>query len=192
MRHVGLALCACIVGGCASSPYSDRYRYQPRPVSVKMTAPEAPQQASVRALATVIGLHRATEQQAQSIDVRLMLENVGEAPATFDPATLKLFDASITPLPEPRVDPPTTLTIAPGQSKTINAGFPLTDRDDYDLEGLNLRWSVTVDGRTLTHSATFNRREIEDSSYYHRPFYPYDPWYYNHHFYHPYSRWRRL
>jgi hypothetical protein len=184
-----VALGALTLGGCASSPYSSEFRYQPRPVSVNMTSSDAPQ-ANVRAMATIVGLRRPADQQPAAFDVRLMLDNDGEAPATFDPTTLNLVDASLAPFPKPTVDPPDPFTIAPGQSRTVNASFPIDDRDSYDLDGLNLRWSVRVGDHMLWHSATFNRRELP-RSYYADPFYydPYHVWHYNNYRYiHPYPR----
>lgn len=183
---------AVALGGCASSPYSDEFRYQPRPVVVNMTAPDA-DGSSVRAMATIIGLRRPVEEQPASIDVRLMIENTGGAPARFDPAALNLVDAALAPFPRPTVDPPEGFDIAPGQSLTVNARFPIDDRGSYDLDGLNLRWSITSKAHTLSSSATFNRREVPRPQYT-DPFYydPYHRWYYDNYYYlRPYSRRHR-
>ena len=172
------------LAGCASSPYSSEYRYSPRPVSVDMSAPDAPEQAKIRAMATIVGLRRAVDEQPASIDARLLIENNGSAPARFDPVTLSLVDATLSAFPNPIVEPSDAFTIAPGQSRTVNASFSLDDRSSYDLDGLNLRWSVTAGNHTLSHSATFSRRELPRPNYT-DPFYydPYHRWHYDNYYY---------
>ncbi|MBI1370648.1 MAG: hypothetical protein GC162_18580 [Planctomycetes bacterium] len=177
------------LAGCSTAVYNTDYTYRPRPLEVPMAVGD---QTQVRALATIVGLRNETDAAPAAIDVRLRLDNVTDQPARFDPAALALFDAAIKQFDPPTVAPAGVQTIAPGQSATIEAAFPLpgsglyTNRG-FDLDGLNLRWTVTVGSQSLSHSATFLRKPDETlyrpyPYYWGDPFY--DPWI-------PYRHYRR-
>jgi len=174
LKHLPIFVFALLLPACGNV-YNTAFRYKPRPIEIPMVAADAPNSPRIRALATIVGLRYATADHPARMEIRLRLENVSDQPATFNPASLSLFDASIKPLPEPTATPAETTIIAPQQSQTIDAMFPVSDLGAYDLEGLNLRWAVTVNNTKLTHSATFQRQPRDDPHYYHRPYY--DPHY---------------
>jgi hypothetical protein len=138
--------------GC--STYDDRFAYGPRPVQVPIVAPNgAP---AVQALATIIGLRNKKDDVPRSIEVRIRFENVSNQPAIVDANSLEMFSADLRPFGRPILDAGGAFTIAPGQVVILNPLFPVPE-PGADLNGVNLRFSVTVAGHTGTANATFTR-----------------------------------
>ena len=142
--------------------YEGRYAYVPRPADVAAIVPGADAKGHVRTLASVVGVRRADRKSAlpASIEVRVLMENATTGSVAFDPASLVLLSADLTTFPAPIVDPPGRVELAPDGTASLTAYFPLPEggeRDDLDLGGLNLRWTVQVDGRLVSPSVSFTR-----------------------------------
>jgi hypothetical protein len=169
---VTLSLIAALVGLSGCSVYDARYSYAPAPAAVEIALPES--EHTVRTLATVIGVRRASSEEAlpASVEIRLLVENHSpDTIATIEPGTLSLISGNLDRFPDPITRPPDTVRVDPNQTSTLTAFFPFPDDripGAFDLEGLNLRWTLRVDGRESAHNATFTRRP----SYYCYPAYP--------------------
>ena len=169
-RH--LAVCGLLAAaGC--SVYDSRYVFDPRPVDVAASKPGAEGSAPLRALVTVLGVRRADEhaKMPACIDVRLRIDNTSPFPATFDPKGLCLFSAGLDRFPEPVLSTQQHLELAPGTFAFVDAcfAFPQGSRPaELDLSGLDVRWTVAIDGQPVTSSASFMRRP---GGYYDRYYY---------------------
>lgn len=155
-------LLGCVIGaaGCETSPYDDRYFYEPRPADITAEAPDG---GTIRSLATIVGVRRnvASIPHPATVDVRLRIENDTGGVIRFRPGALLLSSADVRDFPPAEIRPPGVVEIPPGARATIAAYFPFPDAaipGDFDLSGLNLRWSMEVGDRTLTASATYWRR----------------------------------
>ncbi len=158
------ALALVILGGCATT-YDERYLYEPRLVDVETTVPGEAEGPPVHTLVTVAGVRRADPDASlpASVEIRLRIENAGPAAVSFDPETLALFSADFTQFPAPITRPAEPLDIPPGQTGTIEVLFPFPGGrypGDLDLGGLNLRWTLSIEGQPVTRSTTFNRRRV--------------------------------
>ena len=149
------------LGGC--SIYDSRYVFGPKPVDVESAVPGVSDVEPVRTLVSVIGVRRA-DQEAQrpaSVEVRLRVENTSPASVTFDPTSLALFSADLKQFPAPIVEPPDPFDVEPQASAIVEAFFPFPDEADpadFDLSGLNVRWTMRIGGQPVTSSASFTRR----------------------------------
>jgi hypothetical protein len=157
-QSLALVGAAVMLGGC--SVYNSRYVYAPRPIDVPAAKPGADDAEPARALVTVVGVRRedAESQLPASVEVRLRLENTSPFRLAFDPASLALISADLDRFPDPIVRPAGSIAVAPGGSAVVEAYFPFPDGrgpDDLDLSGLNVRWTVAVDGLDVTSSAGF-------------------------------------
>ncbi len=157
---MSLVLAAALVGGC--SVYDSRYAFDPGPVDVPAARPGAPDAEPVRTLVTVLGVRRADDRSTTppGVDVRLRVDNTSPYPVTLDPAKLVLFSAGLERFAEAIVVPAGPIDLAPGGSGIIDASFPYPEAgtpDEMDLSGLNLRWTLVIDGESVTSSATFGR-----------------------------------
>ena len=94
------------------------------------------------------------------VEVRLRVDNTSPYQVTFDPAMLVLFSAGLERFAEPIARPAEPIDLAPGGSGMIDASFPFPETgtpEDMDLSGLNVRWTLVIDGESVTSSATFLR-----------------------------------
>lgn len=157
---MSLVLAAALVGGC--SVYDSRYAFDPGPVDVPAARPGAPDAEPVRTLVTVLGVRRADDRSATppGVEIRLRVDNISPYQVTVDPATLVLLSAGLERFAEPITLPEEPIDLAPGGSGMIDARFPFPEArtpDDMDLSGLNVRWTLVIDGESVTSSATFVR-----------------------------------
>ena len=157
---MSLVLVVAVVGGC--SVYDSRFAFDPGPVDVPASRPGSPDAEPVRTLVTVLGVRRADDRSAMppGVDVRLRVDNTSPYQVTFDPAMLVLFSAGLERFAEPIVIPAEPIELAPGGSGMIDASFPFPEAgtpNDMDLSGLNVRWTLVIDGESVTSSATFER-----------------------------------
>ncbi len=151
------------LSGC--SVYSSRYTFDPRPVDVELAVPGAPDSEPVRTLVSVVGVRRAdaASQLPASVEVRLRVENTSSYPARFDPESLALFSGGLDRFPDPIVRPAEPLDLAPNEIAVVEAYFPFPDDrkpSDLDLGGLNVRFTVQIDGHPVTRSASFTIRPV--------------------------------
>ncbi len=157
---MSLVLVAAVVGGC--SVYDSRYAFDPGPVDVPASKPGALDAEPVRTLVTILGVRRAEDRSTSppGVDVRLLVDNTSPYPVTLEPAKLVLFSAGLERFADAIVRPAGPMELAPGESGTIDASFPFPEAgtpEDMDLSGLNVRWTLVIDGESVTSSATFGR-----------------------------------
>ena len=150
------------VAGCrsssSSSPYVAGYRFQPQPAMVAILTRE--QKTAVNVLVSVIGIRQAEQNNPASAEVRIRLENKGDVPAVFDPLSMSMVSGSLQPFGPPQVNPPQPVQIAPGQSMTLTALFPLPpglDVKTMELNFLRLEWEVQIDKIPIQQTAGFER-----------------------------------
>ncbi len=158
--HAVATLTAAAATLCGCSVYDSRYLYEPRPVDVQTTKPGADDVEPARTLVTVVGVRRedSRSQLPASVEVRLRVENTSPFPVAFDPASFVLFSAGLQRFPDPIVQPEGPITVAPAGTAVVKAFFPFPEgrsHSEFDLSGLNLRWTLEVDGHAVTSSAGF-------------------------------------
>lgn len=152
----GLALAA----GC--SIYDSRYDYPPGPVDVMSAKPGDSAAEPVHTLISMRGVRKedAKSDIPASVEVMLRVENTTAWEVTLEPKMLSLFSADLSKFPEPILVPLDMRAIAPGGSAVLQAFFPFPDGripGDFDLDGLNVQWTLKIDGQDVTSSATFCR-----------------------------------
>ena len=62
--------------------------------------------------------------------------------------------------------------VAPGGSAVVDAWFPFPGDgtpEATDMSGLNLRWTVVIDGKPVSSSASFLRQQPDDDDAYPHP-----------------------
>ncbi len=151
---------AALAAGC--SVYDHRFDYQPGPLDVAAPVPGAADQQPVRVLVSVMGVRRAGSdvEMAATVEVRLRIENFSDADVLIDPATFALFSADLQQFPAGHSVPAEPLQLLPRQSAVITTYFPFPEGKvpgPYDLNGLNVRWTLYVGDRPVTSSASFSR-----------------------------------
>ncbi len=157
-----VAVAVVVAGGC--SVYDSSYVFDPGPIDVTADGPGADDEP-IHVLVKVVGVRRPDKesQLPASVEVRLRLENTSRSPVTLEPASLVLFSGDLSRFPDPILRPATLLTVAPSESAIVEAYFPFPDgrrASDVDLSGLNLRWTVSIDGHPVTSSASVQRRPL--------------------------------
>ncbi len=147
-------LLAGLLASCSSSPWRS-YRYEPSPLETQILSDRVPQ-ASVRALVSVVGIMRSTDE----VRVKLRLENLGTRDAKLLEGELSLVSADLVAFGKGSVTP-ATAPIAHGQAETYELTFapPKDGLSKVDLHGLNLRFTVDFDGTPVTAGATFQLDE---------------------------------
>lgn len=152
----GLAagLIASLLASCSSSPWR-AYRYEPSPLETQIASDRVPQ-ASVRALVSVVGIMRKTDE----VRVKLRLENLGARDAKLAESQSSLVSADLVPFGASSVTP-SPAAIPHGQAETYELTFapPKDGLSKVDLHGLNLRFTVDFDGTPVTAGATFQLDE---------------------------------
>lgn len=175
-----LFLLAFVVG---CSPYMDDFRYVPRPALAEIPATPPQTAPPLSVYASVIGVRYDSpdEQLPACVEVRLQLNNNGPQTVTFDPRTMTLSDGSLSAFSPPILQPSGLVTLAPNQATSYGAFFPFPpgrNSDNTDLNSLQLRWTVQLDGRSMSQTVLFNRsvRYYYYSDPYPYPYYPYPYW----------------
>jgi len=149
----------------------------PRPAVANI--PPAPPQTypPVTALASVIGVRLPDSRQGipTSVQVQLRIENNGPETVVFQPQSMQLLDGVLMDFPPPMVPAPSPVTLAPQQSASVSAYFPFPPGrscDNTDLNALQLRWSVQVNGQIQGQAVSFSR---VFTAYYYQPYWVYPP-----------------
>jgi hypothetical protein len=178
---IGTLALLLLLGGCAT--YVDGYNYMPRP-AVANIAPTPPQTVPpVTAFASVIGVHLPDSHQGipLSVQVQLRIENNGPETVVFDPQSMQMLDGELLNFPPPLVWPAGSVTLAPQQAMAVSAMFPFApgrSYDNTDLNALQLRWAVQLNGRNQGQAVSFTR--IAPAYYYYQPYWAYPapyPWF---------------
>lgn len=163
----------CLAGACAltlssCATYYDA-RFEPAPLEVKIESEQTPGLLA-RALATVRGVRRpSSENPAAQVEVALRLENVGAAPFAVVPESFELVTADLQVLGPGQTSGAVDAPLAPGAAEQFELVFPLpAERSyrDFDFSGLIVRWSLRVGDATVTTSAKFERRAMQNVPYY--------------------------
>jgi hypothetical protein len=184
IRSSILTLALGLLGGCASYGY---IRFEPNPLDVSLSqdeggAPLGRALISVRAIREVEG-----DGEGHELPIVLRLDNQGSAPVVLLADEVELVDAGLDNLPAPRVERRGSpsgepFSVAAGETAVFDLVFPFPqdrDPDDYDFQGLNLRWALHSGERTVHVSSSFERMER-----YYQPYgygygfgYGYYPWF---------------
>jgi hypothetical protein len=168
-----------VAGGC--SPYLDYY-YAPRPFVAQVPSTQPSQPPPLDALVAVIGIRREDHKRStpESVEVRLRLDNNGPEPVEFDPQSLSLSDAALVAFPAPILDIPEGLRLGPAESATVTALFPFPPGHSHhntDLSALQVRWLVSIGGRTVGQVVRLQRIYAAYYGPYPYPYYYPYPWY---------------
>ncbi len=141
--------------------------------------------AAARVLASVISAERRDRDPEQPFELRLRLrlENLAATSVAFEPAELLLVGNDLRPFGPPRImldgeAVEQAPTLAAGMAAIFDLFFPVGDVAPRDVEGLNLRLMLLVDGRRLPLGFGFGRRRERDVLY--GTYDPYYPWYGRH------------
>jgi len=157
-----LLVAVTVLDGCAA--YGGPYAFEPHPADVTAARPGDSDAEPVRMLVSILGVDRPAEDEPNNLPtlkIRLRVENTSSLPVTFDPGSLVLFSGGLEKFPEPTVEPGGTVEVAPGGSMVVDACFPFPGDgtpEGTDMSGLNLRWTVVIDGQPVTSSASFVRQ----------------------------------
>ena len=155
-----LLVAAGLAGGC--SVYDSRYFFDPAPADVASARPGA-EEAPARTLVSVLGVRRPDKESdlPAGVEVRLRVDNTSPYRVLFDSSTLVLFSAGLDRFPDPIRHPADPVDLGPGDSAVVDASFPFPDGrtpSDMDLSGLNVRWTLVIDGQPVTSSTGFSRQ----------------------------------
>jgi hypothetical protein len=162
-----------LITGC--SQYVDDYEYVPRPAIAQVSSSNG-QDPPVTVQISLVGIRRADSDLGipNSVELRMQVQNTDAAPVTFDPATLVLINGDLLTFGQPIVSPPQVMSLAPGQQAIISANFPFPPGkwyDNMDMESLQLRWTVKVDGSPVGQFVYFRRVHY----YYYDTYWNYPP-----------------
>lgn len=159
---MALLTMAVMAGGCART-YHWAYQYEPRPVTVSVTAEPASEAQPLLVTVTVIGVRTdSAKEHPATIEVRMRVENQTAAPVAMLSAPMVLRSADLEEFGPPMFSPTDALDIPPGQESQFTAYFPFRSGEipgGHDLEGLSLQWTMRLGEEQLTRSMTFSRRE---------------------------------
>ena len=141
-----LPLLVVALGGCHArrGGYDTRYLFEPRPADLVVESGVTGQ--PVRTLATIIGVRRADRDRGAPpvVEARFRVENDTDSPVHVRLDSFTLSSADVATFPPARVFPEeASPDVGPHGQAVYTAMFPLLG--DYDLSGLNLRWSLDVD-----------------------------------------------
>jgi hypothetical protein len=161
------AVSLIFVAGCTS-----HFDYVPHP-AVTLLQPKSPeQQPQARLVVNVSGVKPAGKSPS-TIRVNIRVEDLGTGPVSFDPRQATLLDAGLHDLAGPTGDlEPATLQ--PGQALLRSLLYTLppgVSPDDNAFSMLNLRVTLSADGREFPHTMLFYRAD-----YYYYPYYYYGPY----------------
>ena len=160
MTHRLLIACSLLtmLSACSSSRWYD-YRFSPAPLEAQVTTVADPE-AQVRALVTVVGVSRGRDGKRDAVEIRMRLENLGRRTVSLVEPSVSLVTADLEGFERPEIAGEEPSTIPPDGSRTIDLVFPLPKGKkpgELNLRGLNLRWTLSFEGRDVTTSATFQR-----------------------------------
>ena len=149
-----------LAGGC--SVYDHRYDYPPGPVDVVAVAPGNAAAESIHTLVSMRGVRKADAKSdiPASVEVRFRVENTSGTGVSLVTKSLALFSADLIRFPDPIVVPLNAVEIPPGGSAVFEAFFPFPGGKvpgEFDLDGLNVRWALRIDGQDVTSSLSFAR-----------------------------------
>ena len=165
LRLVALALVS-LLAGCATSRLG--LDYEPTPAELVLHGPDENSEPLARVLVSVVEARRTGKdgKGPWELLVRMRLENLAATSVRLLPDELLLVDGELnafgsvvlTDLPQPLVR---------GEASQFELLFPLpggTEPKDLDLDGLNLRCPLEIDGKRLVLGASFTRvRDDRDS-----------------------------
>jgi len=163
-----------VLDGCAAS--AGPYVFEPHPAAVTATRPGVTDGRPVRMLVTILGVSRPAEDDAgvrPTLKIRLRIENTSSFEVTFDPGSLVLFSGALERFPDPAVEPGESgqpVTVAPGGRAMVDASFAFPGDgtpQGTDMSGLNLQWTVVIDGKPVSSSVGFLRHQPD--TYYDYP-----------------------
>jgi len=171
-------LLLALLGACSSTDM--RMDYNPGPAQVVVRDEKG--EAAARALLAVIGAERSDGTDQLRMRVRVRVENLGAEVVTFEgdrallvDADLMAFDPPTWTAPGAPADNASELAVPAGENALVDLRFPFPaglDTSDLNLDGLNLRWSVSIGDRRELLGTTFTRRRRTTT------FYPYpDPYF---------------
>jgi hypothetical protein len=201
-----LAAAAGLVG---CSAYDSRYQFTPKPAEVVVypenaAAPGAPGVLGVRTLVSVLGLRNPPlgSSQPPVIELAMRIENQTDKPVIFEQANLELVSGDLRDFARPMLSVPDSgpITIDSLQTWSATAQFefpPGVGKDDLNLDGLNLKWALIIDGKFVTRSVGFTRRIVRgyyyESGWHSEPYFYYYGPYYGYPYYDRYhhGHWRR-
>ena len=140
---------------CTTSRWYDT-RYQPAPLETRVTA-SAVAGSQVRALVSVLGVARASEEEGHGdqVEVRLMLENLGTVEARVEQDGFSLVSEDLVSFAKTVFAPNTAQSVPPGETRTIDFAFAAPERP-LDWSGLNMRFTLSFGGTRVTTGGTFN------------------------------------
>lgn len=160
-----------------------RLDYTPSPAEVLVTAGDDNEPAA-RVLVSVLAAERPDRDSEQPFELhlRLRIENLGSDQVVFDATDLLLVGSDLAPYAAPRLTGPVgappgapvggPFDVPADAATTVDAYFPLPD-GPYDVEGLNLRFSLRLAGRAVLLGASFEPQQYV----YPYPYRAYDPFY---------------
>ena len=164
---------AAILNGCAA--YEGSYVFEPHPAEVTASRPGEADAQRVRMLVSILGVKRPAEGDADdrpALEVRLRVENTSSLPVSIDPGSLVLLSGAQERFPDPTVELGQSgqlFMVAPGGSAVVDACFPFPGDgtpEATDISRLDLRWTVVIDGKPVSSSASFLRQQPDDDDAY--------------------------
>lgn len=189
-----LAALLLVAAACTSTRLA--LEFTPAPAEVVVASEDGAPLARVLATVVEARRHDGDPDRPFELHLRVRLENLGGEDLSLDVEELLLLDAGLVPFGTPRARDPTrgepATRVPPDGVAVVDLLVPFPrDREpaDLDLEGLNLRWTLRVDGRARVGSVAFTRvrreRGRDDArfhgSYWYGPHYGpgfrgYGPW----------------
>ena len=161
--------------GCQSA--YEWYEYKPHPASEEVTLSGDGGGRSVSVLASILGI-RERDELGTVVEVRMRVDNHTGRTVEVEGDRIQLFAADLSEFSLVERDPAVLPDLSPGEDVTVDARFAFPKEmapGSTDLAGLSLRWTLRVDGRTVTRTTTFERSEREEykdyNSHYYHPFY---------------------
>lgn len=162
------------LAGCTT--YIDRYNYQPRPASIRFDVAATSDRPDARVLVSVVGIRRriADDVDRAGLELKFRVENLGKRPVGFDPREVEVVNAALDSLGSP-LAPPDSVTLKETQERLLTLRFPLpagVSYHDEQLDGFNVRLTLTIGDEQITQSVGFERRRDDDEDrYYYHPYY---------------------
>jgi len=169
-----------LLAGC--SQYNYDYQYAPRPAIANIPSPNTQQSTPpVAVQISVIGVRYddSRDNIPPSVEIRLRMDNNGPNTVTFDPHSLSLVNGELMQFMPPIVQPPQAATLPPATSTVYSAFFPFPTGHSYydiDMESLQLRWLLQLDGKKVGQIVDFHR--YYNNYYYYDPYWDSPPYYY--------------
>lgn len=164
-RTIRLLLLVAVIapGGCAAS---DPWTFEPHPADVTAARPGADAEP-VHTVVSILPMRRPDDKGPAGppgLSVRIRVENTSPFPVTFDPGSMVLLSGGLVRFHDPIVEPPGPRDLPPGGNALLDARFPFPGDGTAagtDLSGLDLRWTLVIDGHPVTSSASFTRQPPE-------------------------------